>query len=180
MHGGRLLCPAHREAKVNAERQSAKDAEESERKAWMERIKAAARRAARTLRTSNRPVALLAVTEEKVKVKKSAYGDVYSRDTWWETKETVGYGWVLFSATHDQLEGSTTKATVALTEGGDLFWVIGEKEVELGRKRLLSGPRATVLPVDEALDLNSKKTWRGPAREVALNQLEGELTKLGT
>jgi hypothetical protein len=179
MHGGRLLCPAHREAKLNAERQSIMDAEEAGHKAWVERVKAAARGAAQTLKTSNRPVALLAVTEEKVKVKKSAYGDVYSRNTWRESKETVGYGWVLFTATHNQLEGSTTRATVALAEDGDLFWAIGETEVELGRERLLSGPRATVLPVHEALDLHSKETWN-PAREVALDQLEGELTKLST
>lgn len=179
MHGGALLCPPHREAKVNAERQSAMDAEEAEQKAWMERINAAARGAARTLKASNRPAALLAVTEDEVKVRKSAYGDVYSRKTWRENKETVGYGWVLFTAVHDQLEGGTTRATVALTEDGDLFWTVGKEEVELGRKRLLRGPRATVLPVHEALDLRSKKTW-DPARKVALDQLEGELNRLST
>lgn len=177
MHGGRLLCPAHREANISAERKSATDAEETRHEEWTERIEAAAHEAARNLKTSNHPVSRLAVTEEKVKVKKSAYGEVYSRNTWQEAKETVGYGWVLFTASHDQLEGSTTKATVVLTEDGDLFWAIGENEVELGRRRLLGGPRPTVLPVHEELDLHSRNT-SDPARKVARNQLEGELIKL--
>ena len=104
---------------------------------------------------------------------------MYSRNTWREAKETIGYGWVLFTATHDQLEGDTTRATVALTEDGDLFWAIEEKEVELGRKRLLSGPQVTALPVHEALDLRSEEIW-SPARKVALRQLEDELTRLNT
>lgn len=176
MYEGRLLCPADRESAQSSARRQAGESEEADHRARVERIRAAASTAARTLKARGHPTLTLAVVKSAVKTRSSAYGDVYSRKGWWELKQRLGQGWILFTATHDQLEGARTEATVALAEDGRLFWVETEGEVELGAKRLLGGPRETVLGVGEELDPEEKMIW-DPARERALGELEAQLAK---
>lgn len=181
MYGGRLLCPADREAAEASSQTAARASEESAHAAWVERVKSAVPAVIGTLNhegSEPRPLATV--------VNKGS----------WELEERVGLGWILFTATHDQIEGDMTHATVVLAEDGRLFWALSEDEIELGRKRWLGGPRETVVAVTGEVGLNEKRREHQAkengltlqdftaamqdddrAKERALAELEARMTK---